>query len=110
MVTNVYRVPVQEPPGPRWLPPRARFWVRLLRLLPWTLARRRQEWREDCRWVEAIVREQDEAGTSRVTIRADNGSVVKNVYVNRPRPRLSFVQVAWADIYRRHGHVRMPRT
>ncbi len=78
-------------------------WLKLR--LFWTLAYRRQEWRNQCRYLEVL--DVSPTGESKVSIRADNGSVVKNVYVNHGRPGL--IEGILLDKYRKYGHTRMPR-
>ena len=83
----------------------ARLYVRFARLFFWTLAARRQEWREHCRWCERA--DARPTGVAKVVITATNGSVVKNVYVNHGElPLLPYLAL---EEYRRHGHSRMPR-
>lgn len=90
---------------PQWANPWARFIVRVKRHFFWTLAAQRHSWRGNCRYLEQLAAQP--TGEAKVTIHADNGSVVKNVYVNHGQPR--WEDALELDIYRRNGHSRMPR-
>lgn len=85
----------------------ARLWVRLCRVFFWTLAARRQRWRQGLQRYEAYKAGRIKTGRQRISIRADNGSVVKNVYVDHGK--LSLQEEILFQAHRR-GHLRMPRT
>lgn len=100
-----YRTAPLAPERAPWLTSWQRFAVRLKRSFFWTLAARRHAWREHCRHIEWLNAQP--TGEGKVTIRADNGSVVKNVYVNHGELRM-FDSLALYE-YRKSGHARMPR-
>lgn len=106
-MTHPYRAPIPLEAQPRWTSPWMRFVVKVKRRLSWTLAARRCSWREQCRYIESLDRRKE--GTGHVVIRADNGSVVKNVYVDHGRLGIVDSVLLWD--YRESGrqHSRMPR-
>ena len=85
-----------------------RFVVRVKRLIWGTMANQRQDWRDECRKIEAFVRCEANGGVERITITADDGSVVKNIYINRWEHEDWSMPTRLSN-YKRFGHRKMPR-